>query len=191
MKIMEPDFKHFDGDARTWVLVGEYEASNQATLDVELPEGYWSYILILDDLLTSSDGDVGYMRTSMDGGVNFDVGSADYAWVVDSGDASMVRGADLADTEIELTQVNDKCGNVAGEGFTGIIDIYNGGSSNSSFMGRTYLKHRDETAEPVGSMPFATTCYFMRIGLGRVTHVQFLFATGNVASGTVKVYGLR
>jgi hypothetical protein len=149
---------------------------------------YRDYMIVVEKLAPATDNTVLRLRTSTDGGSNYDSGASDYIWGLThsltaggSGNAGSVN--DDNDSEIELTSAG--VGNAAGEYFSGVIEIINPGAAAVC-----EIIWRGTFGTDAGAR-VAVQGAGARNASANVDAVQLIFASGNIASGTVKFYGRR
>jgi len=149
-----------------------------------------AYYFLLQNVVPANDGISLQLRTSTDGGANYDSGASDYAWAFSRNDASGGSGGvtqsglyDSSDTRIRLANL---VGGAAGEsGVSGIVYIYGPHLAAETFV--TYqLMYKDNGAGSYASISGGG----VRLSAADVNAVQFLFSTGNLESGTISMYGI-
>ena len=141
---------------------------------------------MVTDILPASNGTALNIRTSTDGGSSYDAGASDYRYVnIEGNDGTTSVGADAStgDTGLKLADTLDSA---AGEGFSGVIELY--APSATSY---TKFVYRAETVNQ------ADSAVKLNYGCGRrnskadVDAVRFLMSSGNIASGTIALYGIK
>lgn len=171
------------------VLITVATLSAQATVEFTAFDAtlYSSYLFVLENVIPATDNVDLWLRTSTDGGANYDAGVSDYAHftrenTMQVSDVSASAG-DEADSEIQLTTANQ--GNAANEKLSMMIWVYKPDDAD-------YTKF---TFEGVYS---GTTTVFrhvfgggIRLSAADVNAVRFLFSSGNLTSGRILFYGLR
>ena len=123
------------------------------------------------------------MRLSTDNGATW-ISTASYYWAWDfaaNGGGSGSVGSGPADAEVTLfTQINNTGNN---EGVSGPLRLFSPGSSDrKTGIWQFYTAQSADL--------FATNGSFLSTGTAAVNGVQFFFASGNVASGILRVYAL-
>jgi hypothetical protein len=133
----------------------------------------------------STDNVALYMRTSTDGGVNYDAGANDYSSVY----VTYTTGSDTTGGSATVAQIQmgASIGNVdAGEqGYYGAVDIYKPSAAlytHLMYQG-TYRTNTNAQWMTIGSA--------MRNAAANVDAIRFLMSSGNIASGTFTLYGRR
>ena len=181
------------------VLLQTQSASASATINFVNGSGgaiinstYKKYIIELIDIVPATDDVQLFFRTSTDGGSTYDAGASDYAWIHAGARAAasnnLVAG-DIADSEVEMTAsgATNGVGNAAGESLSGRITIYNpaGTSVNKLFdFDVSYM-----TAAGSGAIARISGTG-TRLATADIDAVRFLFSSGNITSGTFKLYGV-
>lgn len=173
-----------------FVLLEQHTASGSASLDftTAITSSYDEYAIELVDIIPATNGTNILIRFSIDGGATYDSGS-NYFW--DGGSwragAGFSQGGG-ADTSLDLTAANGlTMSNSAAYGASFSLRLINplGGAT-------TYVQVFGK-----GFMPFVTGPVRVMIEFGgqytqltAVNAFQVLSSSGNLASGTVRVYGL-
>lgn len=176
------------------VLLDTQTASGSATLDFTtgLNSTYETYLFDIEDLVPATD-DVGlWMRVSLDGGASWKSGGSDYSWASVVYATSAVGNNDSADSEIELVPAtlaaNQAIGNASGEGFSGMVRLQNPAGTARfkllSSMGANYVNASGNPTSVLGSsgMYVAAT--------SAINGIRFLTESGNISSGTIRLYGV-
>lgn len=170
-----------DGANASWgdvipglVKISEATASNDATIEFTgIDSTYDAYIFQFFDFEPASTS-VLQCRTSTDGGTTFDSSSSNYSWwhtFGANGDGS------AGDTEIHLTSsvTAGGSGRVNGE-----LRLFK--PSGTNYTGLTFQ--------------FSQVSHYANIGVGArlsaadVDAIQFFMSTGNITSGTIRMYGV-
>jgi len=150
-------------------FVSSVAISSDATIDITGLETGFDYIFALQNVLPATDSVRLEMRTSTDGGSTFDAGASDYA------DA---RGA--AQTAIQVSR--DDVGNVAGEGVSINITVHNPRDTVQTHVSSIGL------SAVAGGSGIGTSNAGKRNSAADVDAVRFLLTSGNLASGTIRLY---
>ncbi len=182
---------HCDGTdvrrvGRDMVLLATATASDDATVDFS---GYFSsvfeeYLLTIKDLVPATDTASLLLRLSQ--ASSFLAGASDYGWtrIGNENGGTVVPAGDAADTSVTIAS---GLGTGTGESLSGEIRIYNPAGSSA-------YKRVSYSASWFG----ATATDLVTIGAGgiivnatAVDGVRLLMSSGNIASGTFALYGLR
>lgn len=167
-------------------LLASATASSSATIDFDLSawtnSDYHAYMLVFDHVAPATDNVTLWMRTSTDGGANYDVGASDYQWARYQHDSSAAAGlfGDTADSEIEIMS---GAGNAANESLSGHVMIY---SPDSAAFGHASWEMLYTDLNATIGRSHGTGS---RIAAADVDAIRFLFSSGNIASGTFRLYG--
>ena len=166
-------------------LVETQDASSVATLDFTGFDAtkYDGYVFLIGGLKPATDNVELRMRFSSDGGSSY-ISTASYQW---RGHLMGVGTDDSASgqTSIQLTET------VSGDGV---------GSAGSGVHGEIWMPfphlaletHINTRLSYTTSAPGFASYDVMAVGpSGAVNAVRFLFTLGNIASGTITMYGLR
>jgi hypothetical protein len=127
-----------------------------------------------------------YFRTSADGGSSFDSGASDYNWFVNTIDTapSNTVAFDQSDDEIQINGSRDI-------GYTGEERIY----GHMMIVAPGLVERTTITGQGFYLDQNGNGNYFafggQRKTAAAVDGYQFLFSTGNIADGTVTMYGLK
>jgi hypothetical protein len=165
------------------IPVAKYTVSSPvAALEFTLPSGFTAFEIRVVDMVPATSGAFLYMRTSADTGSTFDA-SADYDTAVMTllGLANQPN-TDTADDEIAISSTRSGLG------------ITSGGLNSRIFLEGVSASERT-AAQWSGNHQTGTGMAFHR-GAARLLAeeitdaVQFIFSTGNIASGVVHVYGV-
>lgn len=174
------------GGALSFITSGT--ASSSSSLDFT-SLGNYSYIeFVLVDILGATDDIDFYIRTSTDNGSTYDNGATDYAQVIiGRSGATAIAVTPAKTTQIGVTNnqaLGVDIGNVAGEGLSGRFLLFNPtGTAKRKMWGEFNFINADGNA---GMSTTAAT----RDTAADVDAVRFLFSSGNIASGSIYVYGL-
>jgi hypothetical protein len=153
------------------VFLASATASSSATLEFSssIDSTYNEYMFFLDAIAPATDATTLYARTSTDGGSTFDSGASDYSVLA------------VAQDHMTLSASN---GNDTNEFISGNFHLFNPSSSTYTYM-RGILVHAN-TSGGVASQ----TKSGARLSAADVDAIQFLFSSGNIASGTIYMYGM-
>lgn len=162
-----------------------------ATMDfiTNINSTYEAYMFSLVNVLPATD-DVGlWLRVYVAGVAQS--GVSDYDWAVNgrSGGTGIVNN-DTADSEFEMIDsalaANLAVGNASTEGVEGEVYIYNPASTAMHKRIKAHLAWSNAS----GNAGIIQSGGIYK-GTSAVDGIQFLFESGNIASGTIRMYGLR
>ena len=162
-------------------------ASNDATVNITtgMDSTYETYLLLLNNVIPVTDGTQLFLRTSSDGGSSFDSSAGNYRWAqYREGDGGSSSSRSASDTEIELTDSSQPPGSAAGESTSGTIYIYHPSNTAQTCIGydMSYMASSGSIIRTGGAG--------LRTSAADVDAVQLLFASGNVESGEINLYGI-
>ena len=175
-----------------WNLLETVVASASGTIDViNLSAFYHAYKFVWWDISPSANGAVLFMRTDANNGASFDAGTSDYSWashiLVLQGTPQHLISGDNADAEIQFggTQDDGRHGSGGNEGNDFMITLFN--PSAAEFTKATWFS----TGTNWNALENHTTGAGIRLSAAAVNAVRFLYDSGNIAGGTLKIYGIR
>jgi hypothetical protein len=165
-----------------WELINTYTPSAAASQAITGFNNsiYQDYEIVIDALAPATDAANLFLRTSTDGGSNYDAGASDYAWQTNVGGGTV----DNADSELDLTGTGG-VGNATDEAVSGTIRIINPGAAKQC---RVVWALHATSAVP---SDYSVMGGGRRLASADVDAAQLLFSSGNIASGTVRFYGRR
>ena len=177
-----PGWAAQSGGGGVWTYLTSATASASATLDFTtvITSTYLVYAFVIDKLLPATDAQNFYFRTSTDNGVSYDSGASDYEWALDG---NQVSTSDTADSVIRLTE---NCDSATAGSMSGVLMLYNPSSATSARKHITYLAGHYENSNLGAVIPASGA----RIATADVDAVRFYYASGNIASGTIYLYGV-
>jgi hypothetical protein len=162
------------------VLISTQTASSSADITFTgLSSAYSLYAVHLTAVVPASNNVFLYFRTSTDGGSSYDSGASDYSYDIHS------SGTSASATTTRVVLHGNQTGNAANEMFNGIVEIYNPSATTETFIGGRFTMKDNTGSLRVGSVAG------VRNSAADVDAIQFLFSTGNIASGTFKLYGYK
>jgi hypothetical protein len=170
-----------------FILLNSYSPSTAASVDItsQLGASYDVY-LITFNLRPATDAAQLLLRTDTSNGASFDTGASDYTYhgISESGTTTVAGFGSAGDTSMALTIGG--VGSATNEGVSGRIWIdFRGSASMYPILNWT-----------LGSLDQSTLHRSFygggsRLSAAAIDAVQLLFSSGNIASGTVRIYGLR
>ncbi len=178
------------GGGGALVLLEQHTASSSATLDFTtfISSTYDDYLIELVNVIPANNNINFVIRVGTGGGPTYDSG-ANYGWFersmrVGGGDVS--SGAVSGATSMQIAGVSVGVSNNTLWGVSGNVHLTSPQSTslNKTFYGQTRWFY-DAGADPVMS-----TCHGTYISTTALTALRFLFGTGNIASGTIRIYGV-
>lgn len=171
------------------VFLGSQTGSASATLDFTslISATYNEYIFEFENILPATDNVDLLMRTSTDNGSTYAASAGDYRYadfVNNTGSFSTDDVCSASDSAIKIAPTMDS-GSSTG-GFCGTLKLYNplNATQNKSvtFSGSAFLND-NQYYNIQGSG--------WRIATADIDAVRFLMSSGNIASGTIRMYGVK
>lgn len=181
------------GGTGSLVLLATATASASATIDFDAGldwTTYDKYIFEVIAAIPATDDSELWLRTSTDNGTSYDSGASNYhyGWVqTASNSTTLIVGTSIGDTAIKIgqTAAGAGFGNAAGESLNGIIILH-----KPSDMGLNsqlkYTLNMIRANSSIGHIDGAGS----RKSAADVDGFRFLMSTGNITSGTFKMYGV-
>lgn len=170
-------------------LIETITASNVATVDFDsgIDSTYRDYLITISDMVCATDGTELLVRVSDDGGATWEADAGDYRWSDwrwnETGGSINTGSASATEMNLMTTAA---LGNDTGEALSGWIKFFNpSGSSRSKYFLWFIVFRSNEgklTVVTGGGCLNATTA---------IQGVRFLMSSGNISSGTFKLYGLK
>lgn len=170
-----------------WNFISSVTASNSTTVNfTNISSTYDIYAITLTLVSPATDGDVLRIRTSTNNGSSFDNGTTDYKYSA-MGWSSNATSANLDSLAGESSiLVASTIGADAGEsGLSGIFYLY----KPSSAAGWFQLSWNVSSINP-SSLLRVTSGAGARQASQAVDAIQFFMGSGNIASGTFRLYGI-
>jgi len=166
------------------VVIGTAVADDSATLTVTgLSSTYDYYFVVGSELMPASDGVAGGFRIGDSGGI--DSGASDYIWWQDMQASGVVQTNGATSTGDAQHKIANSIGATAGEGLSFILHMPRPGDGTTKPKWHGNYCNATENPADIGGGVF----FGRREAVIDTTQVQFLFASGNVASGRLTVYG--
>ncbi len=175
-------------------LLSAQTAAVSATIDFVLTKWltlYDRFEVDFDNVLAATDNDALWMRTSTDGGSTYSAGAANYSWRLlrlrnTVSDTGIVNATD---TTLVIIPPDNTCGlsNVATETASGTVKLHSP-TAVGKFKAIWSSVHYPATAAE-------DFCRVEGSGIRNtsadVDAIRFLCSTGNITSGTFRLYGVR
>lgn len=175
-----------DGESEGLVRLKTLTASSSSSLDFTGIDGTFNkYLLDLSDIVPATDGAIPYIRISDDGGVTFENGASAYNYEQGQIASGSFTGATATTTQISLSP-NSGVGNATSEGLSGRVYMETPATAARKTSFNWFLSLNSGTGairSIWGNGQYQTAV--------ATNGVQLLFSSGNIASGTVTLYGLR
>jgi hypothetical protein len=180
------------GSGGGWTLLEQHTASTSATLEFTswYSSTYDEYVIELVKVLAATNTADLFLRMSTNGGSSYDSG-ANYGWAAASfrsGGASLAtNGGESGQNQINLTALLGTDNTATWGGVRGTLRFADPASAVS------YKFVHGQTMFRYGSGSFTIVC---EIGgsyqvTTAVNALQFVCSSGNITSGTIRIYGLE
>ncbi len=174
------------GGGGALVLLQTQTASASAQLDfaTSITATYDEYMIEIVNIVPATDSVAFNMRFGTGGGPTYDTG-ANYGashFTFRTG-ASGVGGADSGQTAIQL-HFNNTINNTAAYSVNGSLKLFGPASGAHTVIDGMV------TARASGISPIGTLVMGRYLSTTAVTALRFYFSSGNIASGTIRVYGI-
>jgi hypothetical protein len=177
-------YEDIPSQAQTLVLLSTQTASSSATIDFTslITSTYKNYIILFDEVIPQTDSANLWFRTSNDNGSNYQ--TTTYAYSINKA-SSADAGYDAlqAATQAQII-ITASVGSAAGESASGVIYLYDPLATNY-----TKISISASCVDSDGNIAQATGAA-ARLTVEAVNAVRFLMSTGNITSGTFKLYGV-
>jgi hypothetical protein len=168
------------GGGANWTLLSTTTVSGTpALVDVALSGTHRKYLVELDNFLSSTE-QILQMRFSSDGGTTYDSGATDYQW----GRSQIGIYADSRGSSAQCN-LNSITGKDAGEELAGEFTIYEPHNTNR----RTWYSGRVWQQEWNAVQAQGNDIIGRRNALNNTTNIRLFFLTGNITSGTIRIFG--
>ena len=161
------------------VYISSATASSSANINFTgLSSSYFMYIVELDSVTTQTQSVNFMLRTSTDNGSTYDSGASDYSWAYIGADGAQ----DTADTAIVL--FNDT-GDQSTDVINGVVYIINPSDTEYTQVlhNLSYWDNGSYTQHAQGGG--------QRNSAADVDAIRFLASSGNIVSGTFRLWGLK
>jgi len=166
------------------VLLEQHTASSSATLDFAsfISSDYDDYLIEMVNMLPATDNVTPQLRVGTGGGPTYDSG-ANYTWMIVNRPAGAVGGnGSSGQTSIALFD----SGVSNSEPSSWSLRLFNPQSTtaNKQFSGTGLVNYFS------GPTPFVSLNGGVYVSHTAVTALRFLYSSGNIASGTIRIYGV-
>lgn len=170
------------------VLLEQFTANNSATLDftASITSAYDDYVIEFLNVIPATSGAVLWMRMSTNAGVSYDASAIyddeNYNW---RAGGSALQGTAGTSTKIRITQDSGTVTTAADGGITGRAQLYR---PLSTTMYKRVMGFVTDTAP--GPFRVRNDFFGAYESVTAVNAIRFLFSSGNITSGTIRVYGV-
>ncbi len=177
------------GAGAALTLLGTATPSGVASVDFTtgISSTYKAYLLACSGLLPATDGDYLWMRVSEDAGSTWEADGGDYSYANhQSFSNGASSGYDNLGSDIKIRLGGAGVGNLSSEGQSANIWIYNPASTSH----HTMIAAQSILMDVSGDVGIVNTAA-RYTATTAVDGLRLLFSSGNIASGEVRLYGLR
>jgi hypothetical protein len=171
----------------SWVFLDSKTASGSTSLDFasSINSTYDEYVFEMVSIVPATNGVALYLRTSTDGGSSYAAGGSDYSY----GSIYQTAGTVLAVQSAAAAQIQiaDTISNTASHGgVSGQLRLYS--PSDATAQKRVMF---ETSSTDAGATIFNYRGSGMRLATADVDAVRFIMSSGNITSGTIRMYGVR
>lgn len=170
---------------QAYTLISTATASTSSEITFTgLSSTYAAYKIIITDVVPATDNVSFYLRTSTDNGSSYDSGASDYVWnwrFAVMGSSAGDTG-DAADSFISL---GSSFGSDTNEAGSHEITLFN--PSSTAYTRINF----DNVASDINGAQVMRYGSGVRLSAADVDAIQFIFSSGNIESGTFKLYGIK
>jgi hypothetical protein len=166
-----------------WTLLSTGTANSSATLDFTIPSGYTNFKFVAASVAPATDGVNLWIRTSTDGGSSYDAGASDYRYG-NSFASSLGAASNTGSNAAAQFVLGGQLGNSTEESISAeIIVVRPANAKNCRSVWNTVQ------ISAAGSF---NACFGggERLSSADVDRVRFLMSSGNIATGTIQLYGI-
>lgn len=175
------------------VLVSSQTASASATLDFTgIDSTYDKIKFVMVGILPATDNVTFNIRVGTGAGPTYQSGASDYQSIGYGKQSAGDRAYATTSTKVDLHNVADTLSNATGAnriGYTGELTLFNPGDAVNIKTVQWHGTH-SSSASSSNTLNYTTGGGFY-MGTAAVTAVRFLFSSGNIASGTIYMYGIK
>jgi hypothetical protein len=166
------------------VLLNSATASASASITFTLPTGYSTFLVTWGNVQPATDNVEFRFQTSSNGGSSYDAGASDYRYAnAFTTDAS--TGGNQGSTGATHIRLHNGLGNAANEFCSGHVFIYR--PTDAQHCRVAGLSNGSDTATAL----VGRTIFGLRASAADVDAVRFIMSSGNIASGTFKLWGFK
>jgi hypothetical protein len=165
------------GGGSSLVFLASTTASSSATLEFSssIDSTYNTYVFMLEDIVTATDLQQFCVRTSTDGGSTFDSGASDYK----------INGSS---TNFNKINTSSNLSTNSNQATSGLVYLFNpSGTTYTKVLFTMLIGSENGTGTSLYSSIIGGGA---RLSAADVDAIQFFMASGNIASGTIYMYGM-
>lgn len=168
-------------------LIESKTASSSATIDFTtgIDSTYDEYQIHYWDVMPATDNVALWLQVSKDAGVNWRSTAGDYRHSV--GYVNTVNTGNTNSASDTKIQINRGVGNASNRGCAGQITFWNPSGTSRNKWFQLFGQHVDNTGVPEASNGRGAFI----LDNAAINGIRLLFSSGNIASGTFKLYGVK
>jgi hypothetical protein len=173
-------------DSGAWVLLDTQVASSSASLDFtsKITSDFDNYVVQLQNVIPATNTATLRMQVSIDNGANWVTAAASYAWHGwNSNTGGGAQAGSLSDTGMGIFSSMSN-GTLYGGSGTFYLYAPLNTSQRFYFNGTGFYFTSASLLNVVNG-------YGAYLALTAVDAIRFLYSSGNIASGTIRLYGIR
>ena len=168
----------------TWNLIGTNVASSSASLtQTGLDSTYDTYAIVLADIVPATDEAIPYLRVGDSSGI--DSGASDYAYHAHLSNEGSTSYSAVVSAGATFMRIGSTAGSASGEGSGGVLFLNRPGDGTMKPFITGTMGVINQSGNYTGG---AVMC--ARTSVITLDRIQFLFSTGNVASGRMTIFGI-
>lgn len=176
-----PSWEASSGGGGGWTFLASVTASASASIEFTslIDSTFYAYAFVIQGLLPSTDGVIFRLRTSTDGGSSYSSGASDYSYNTSASNDQTASSIEI------VTLVANGQGNGTNETLDGIVYAINPSDATvrkNFLLNIGYANQSDDFQRSIGAG--------VRKSTADIDAVQFTYGSGNIASGTIKMYGV-
>ena len=183
-KIINSAYVDRGASGASWVLLGSVTASSTAAIQfTSIPAGYKNYVAVLSDIVPGTVGTNLLAQVSENNGSTWGSGNP-YTYGNQFWDYSSTSNSGATTTNFLLAQAVGTAGNgVVGS----VLFSALGATGNYKSINSDLTYYYNAVPTPGG---YKTTGYY-NADTNAINAIQFIMSSGNIASGTISLYGIR
>lgn len=190
-----PTFQDAASGSLDWEYITEVTASASATVDFDnvFDGTYVVYRIFGYAVAPATDAQDFWVRIGTGAGPTYQSGASDYGWVSRfvGGSASATEQNDVDAAAAQIETAGNGTGAAWGNdaNYRGTVDLIIYNPSDSTYY--TTIEANTTYFGSQFSSQSLASCSAFYLATTAVTSIRFLYASGNVATGTFKLYGIR
>ena len=171
------------------VKLATLTASNSASLadTTSLTGAYKNYLIVVTNVLPATNGTTLLMQFSTNGGSSYDSGANYTNSTYYINQASVAGSACSAGANSIQMNLSASLSNAAPNNFNAALTLLNVTASS----GYKHISSRASYNSSAGYLTFETNAGVYSGSVSAINAVRFSMASGNIASGTIEIYGMK